>query len=93
MLDRNLADPVKFLYKETRGRMNEQKQVWVVRRTAAALTESVNKAKRFADVKSAILDFLTAMDAGAYVLGGDDLVALLDAALVRRGKTAETHAS
>jgi len=43
--------------------MNEQEQVWSVRRAAAVLNESVNKAERFADVKSAILDFLTAMDA------------------------------
>lgn len=66
--------------------MDEQEQVWSVRRTAAVLAGSVNKAKRFADVKRAILDFLTAVDAGAYILGGDDLAALLDAALVRRGK-------
>lgn len=72
--------------------MNEQEQVWSVRRTAAVLAESVNKAKRFADVKSVILDFLTAMDGGAYILGGDDFAAVLDAALVRSGKTAEAHA-
>jgi hypothetical protein len=72
--------------------MNEQKQVWRVRKTAAILTDIVNKAKKFDEVKSAILDFLTAMDAGAYVLGDDDFAALLDAALVRRRKTAETRA-
>jgi hypothetical protein len=48
----------------------------------------VNKAERFADVKSAILDFLTAMDEEAYVLGDDAFAALLDAALIRRGKMA-----
>jgi hypothetical protein len=69
--------------------MNNQKRVWSVRKTAAVLTESVNKAKEFPEVTTAILDFLTAMDAGAYVLGDDDFATLLDAALVHRGKTAE----
>jgi hypothetical protein len=68
--------------------MNEQEQVWSVRRAAAVLNESVNKAARFADVKSAILDFLTAMDAEDCVLADDDFAALLDAALICRGKTA-----
>jgi hypothetical protein len=68
--------------------MNDQKQVWSVRRTAAVLTNRVNKAKKFAEVKSAILDFLTAMDAEDCVLADDDFAALLDAALICRGKTA-----
>jgi hypothetical protein len=72
--------------------MNEQEQVWSVRRTAAVLAERVNKAKRFADVTSAILDFLTAMDGATHILSSDDFAALLDAALVRSGKTAETYA-
>jgi hypothetical protein len=72
--------------------MNDQKQVWSVRRAAAILINGVNKAKKFAEAKSAILDFLTAMDAGAYVLGDDDFAAMLDAALMRRGKMAETRA-
>jgi hypothetical protein len=73
--------------------MNEQRRVWSVRKTAAVLTENVNKAKGFPEVTSAILDFLTAMDAGAYVLGDDDFATLLDAALVHRAKTPDTHAS
>jgi hypothetical protein len=70
--------------------MNDQKQVWSLRRTAAILNDSVNKATTFSDVNSAILDFLSAMDEGAYVLADDDFAALLDGAVVRRGKTAET---
>ena len=66
--------------------------MWSVRRSAAVLSESVNNAVRVAEVKSAILDFLTAMDEEAYVLGDDNFAALLDAALIRRGKTAEIHA-
>ncbi len=53
--------------------MNDQEQVWSVRRAAAVLSEGVNRAERFADVKSAILDFLTAMD----VIGNGPNVQLL----------------
>ena len=67
--------------------MNEQERVWSVRRTAAVLSESVNNAEGVADVNSAILDFLIAMHAGDFVVGGDDFAALLDAALAGRGKT------
>jgi hypothetical protein len=68
--------------------MDEQKQVWGARRAVSVLAHALNKAKDVTELKSAVLTFLTAMDAGEYILGDDDFAALFDAALVRRTITA-----
>jgi len=66
--------------------MDEQTKVWGARKAASILTYALNKAKDVTELKSAVLTFLTAIDAGESILGDGDFAALSDAALVRRAR-------